>query len=103
MTVGANATEEQVNTAIRLDFLLVASALSNQILSITVKNVHILSLHINMAEEVVPHERMIALGVLLGQPYILVHVECNHILEAYDTFVIKVNQLLICTQLLRYQ
>jgi hypothetical protein len=32
-------------------------------------------------EEIVPHERVVALGVVARQADILVHVECHHMLE----------------------
>jgi hypothetical protein len=37
-----------------------------------------------MAEEVIPHKRIIALGMLFGQSYIFVHIERDNVL-ANDT------------------
>ena len=34
-----------------------------------------------MLEEIVPHERVVALRVLLRKIYIFIHIECNNILE----------------------
>ena len=45
-----------------------------------------------MAEEVVPHEGVIALGVFLGEVDILVHVECHNVLERYLSLLVKLDE-----------
>ena len=40
---------------------------------------------------------MVALGVRLGETYVFVHVESEHVLEAYATFLVGFNQSLIHT------
>ena len=56
MTVGADTTEEQIDTAVRLDLSLIACALSNEVLCVTVEDVNVFLLYVNVAEEIVSHE-----------------------------------------------
>ena len=89
MAVGANAAHEQVDTACCLNGFLVILALCLQILGIAIKDMDILFLDVDVAEEVVPHKRVVALGVFLGEVHILVHVERNDILELYLTSFVQ--------------
>ena len=36
--------------------------------------------------------------MLLGKAYILVHIECYHILEANQALVVKVDKLAVCAK-----
>ncbi len=45
-----------------------------------------------MVEEVASHEAMVALGVALGQTYILIHVEGDDVAEANATLLIGFHQ-----------
>ena len=49
-------------------------------------------------EKVIPHERIIAFRMFFRQSYIFVHVECYHILEGNDSFLIQVDQSFIHAQ-----
>ena len=98
VTVVTYATHKQVDTACCLDLSLVLSALTLQILSVTVQNVYILGVDVNVLEEVVPHKRVVALGVLLGQVAVLVHIERDHVLERNLTSLVHCDQLLVSTQ-----
>ena len=71
MSIGANATHEQVNTTCLLNSFLIVLTFCLQILGITIEDMDILFLDINVAKEVVPHKVMVALGMLLGKVYIL--------------------------------
>ena len=51
-----------------------------------------------MAEEVVPHEAMVALGMILGEVHILVHVERNDVLERHLTGLVQGDQLSVHAQ-----
>ena len=51
-----------------------------------------------MVEEGVPHERMVAFGVLFGKPDVLVHVERNDILEGDLSGLVQRDQLFVCRQ-----
>ena len=81
MSVGANATHEEVDATCCLNGFLVILALCLQILGIAIKDMDILFLDVDVAEEVVPHKAMVALGVFLGEVHILVHVERDDVLE----------------------
>ena len=81
MTIGTDATDEQVDTTSLFDHLLVVLALSLEVGCITIKNMYVLLWAVDMIEQVASHESVIALRVSLGQTYILVHVEGEYILE----------------------
>ena len=80
--VGTYAAHEQVDAARSLYGSLVCGALSLEVGSIAVEDVYVSRLYVDVAEEVVPHEAVVALGVLFGQAYILVHVERHDVAEA---------------------
>ena len=98
MAIGANATHKQVDTACGLYGLLVVLALFLQILGIAVEDMDILFLDVDVAEEVVPHEAMVALGMILGEVHILVHVEGNDVLERYLACLVQGDQLAVHAQ-----
>mgnify|MGYP003305929392 CR=1 FL=1 len=98
VAVHTAAAQEQVDAAVGSDLVLVALALSFQILSHAVENVDVLSGDVDVVEEIVVHEVPVALVMLPGQAHILVHVEGHHILEAHFTGLVHLNQALIDTQ-----
>ena len=51
-----------------------------------------------MAEEVVLHEAMIALGLILGKVHVLVHVERDGVQERHLACLVKGNQLSVHAQ-----
>ena len=65
---------------------------------IAVQNIRILGLDVDVAEEVVPHKRIVAFGMLLRQAHILVHVEGHYMLERHHALLVQVNQFLIHAQ-----
>jgi hypothetical protein len=77
------------------DLLLIASALSHEILCVTVQDVHILRTDIDVREEVLPHEGVVTLRVVLWNAYILVHIESHYVTEAYFTLFVKFNQVAV--------
>ena len=81
MTIWADTTEEEVDTSHSLNFSFVGSTLRLEVRGIAIEDMHVLLLDIYMAEEVRPHEAMIALWVILWDTYVLVHVEGNDVLE----------------------
>ena len=81
MTVFANATHEQVDTACCNDLGLVCCALCCEILCVSVEDVDVLLRNVNVVEEVSCHERVVTFRMLLRESYILVHVECDDVLE----------------------
>lgn len=97
MSIGANTTHEQVNTACCLNSFLVVFTLSLQILGIAIENMDILFLNVDVTEEVVPHEAMLTLGMIFGKVHILVHVESNHVLERHLASLVQGDQLSVHT------
>jgi len=93
VTIGANATHEQVNTACLPDSFLIVLAFRLQILGITVEDMHILLFDIDVAEEVVPHEGVIAFWMIFGKVHILVHIERDHVPERHLASLVQGYQL----------
>jgi hypothetical protein len=98
VAVNTGAAQEQVDAAVGSDLILVALALSFQILSHAVENVDVLCGDVDMVEEIIVHEVPVALVMLTGQTNILVHVESNNILEGHFTSLVLLDQALIDTQ-----
>ena len=95
VAVGAYAAHEKVDAAGLGNHLLVVGALRQQVGRIAVEDVHILGLDVDVAEEVGPHEAVVALGMLHIEAHILVHVERHHILEADFAFLVELHQMLV--------
>lgn len=98
MSVLADAAHEQVDAAGFEDGGLIVGTLLDQILGIAVQDVDVLGLDVDVAEEVVPHERVVALGVILGQAHIFVHVERDDVAERYFAGLVAADQLLVGLQ-----
>ena len=98
VAVGTNTAHEEVDTASSLDGSFVGSALCYNIFCVTIEDVYVLLLDVDMAEEVVPHEAVVAFGMLFGQTYIFVHVEGDNIFEAHLTGLVKLNEVLVEAQ-----
>ena len=87
MTVRADATEEEVDAAGLADNLLIGCALSCEILGVAVENMDILFGTVDIIEEILAHETVIALRMLLRKANILVHVECDDMFERYASLL----------------
>ena len=98
MAVRTDAAHEQVDAAGSEDGLLVVLALGLQVLGIAVEDMDIFLLDVNMAEEVVPHEGVVALGVLLREIDVLVHVEGDDVLERHLAGLVQGYQLPVHAQ-----
>jgi hypothetical protein len=46
-------------------------------------------------EEVLPHEGVVALRVILWNTYILIHIESNYVTEAYFTLFVEFDQVAV--------
>ena len=90
VSVRTNTTHKQVDTTVRLDFFFVTGTFSIQVGSISVQDIGILRFDVDMAEEVVPHERVVAFRMFFGQTHILIHIKSNHVLEGNNSFLIQV-------------
>ncbi len=97
MTIGADTTEEEVDATELLNLLLIVSALSSEVGCISIEDMDVFFWTVNVIEQVGEHERVVALGVLHGQTYILVHIEGNDVLERYPTLLISFYQAAIHT------
>ena len=60
MPVRTDTSQEQVHTTGSFHLCFVSGAFGFQIFCVSIQDVHILRLNVDMAEKVVPHERMIA-------------------------------------------
>ena len=67
MSIGTNTAHEEVNTTCILDSLLVILTLDLQILGVTIEDMDILFLNVDVAEEIVPHEGVVTLGMIFGE------------------------------------
>ena len=92
MPIRADASEEKVYTSCLLDRSFVGSTFGFEVWSITVEDVDVLPLDVDMIEEVLPHEGMVALGVIFGDADILVHVERDDMLEGHTPGLIGCHQ-----------
>lgn len=72
--------------------------LLQQVLGVTVQDMHVFGRAIDVREEVLIHERMIRLGVVLGNAYIFIHIESDYVLERNLTCFIIFHQLLVHAQ-----
>ena len=95
VAVGTDATNKQVDAACLGNHLLVVLALSIQVLCITIEDMDILLRTVDVVEEISGHERVVALGMLLGQAHIFVHVERQHVLERHATFLASLHKVAI--------
>jgi len=59
----SNAAKEELNTTRALDLLLVRYTLPLQVLRVAIQDVNVRRIHIDVAEEVVVHERVVGLRV----------------------------------------
>ena len=62
-----------------------------QISGITIQDIGIFRFDIDMAEEIIPHKRIITFGMFFRQTYIFVHIESNDVLERNDAFFVQVD------------
>ena len=67
-----DTAEEEVDATHSLDLGLVLDALGFQIWRVAVQNVHIVGVDVHVREEVLPHEAVVALRVVPGDPDVLI-------------------------------
>ena len=97
----ADTAEEELDAAKRLDARFVRVALADEVLGVPVEDVYLRgrdvdcrSMHVSdygqmrqmrtrtVREELAEHEGVVGLGVVLGEPDVLVHVEGHDMLES---------------------
>jgi len=92
MTIRTDTTQEEVDTTYGEDRFLVGSALGLEVGGITVEDVYVLLLDVDVAEEVLPHEGVVALGMILGDTYVLIHIEGDDVLKGYAPGLMSCHQ-----------
>jgi hypothetical protein len=70
-----------VNPTYLFNHLLIVSTFCEKVRSISVEDMNVFLLDVDVIEEVVPHKAVIAFWMTFRQSHIFVHVERNHILE----------------------
>ncbi len=95
MTVVANAAHEQVNFTQRANFLFVLTTFCVNIGGITIQQVDIFRLNINVIEEIAIHEAVIALRMLLWQANIFIHIERHHVFKTDLARFVHINQVFV--------
>ena len=98
VAVGAYAAHEEVDASCLGDGFLVVLALCHKVLGVAVEDMHVLFLDVDMTEEVVPHEGVVALGMFLGEVDILVHVEGDDVLERDFTCLVEGDEFAVHSQ-----
>ena len=98
VSVFAHAAHEEVDAPGLDDARLVVGALLGQVVGVAVENVDVLRPDVDVLEEIVPHERVVAFGMLLGETHILVHVERDDVLERHFARLVAADQFLVGLQ-----
>ena len=81
MPVLSYSAEEKVDASGREDCLLIVGAFLFKVRGVSVEDVDVAGGNVDMVEEVVMHEGVVALGMVLGDAHVFIHVEGDHILE----------------------
>ena len=68
VAVGSYATHKEIDAAVAFDFVFETLAFGFEVGSVAVEDVHVLAGYVDVAEEVVPHEAVIAFEVFSGRP-----------------------------------
>lgn len=95
MSIGTNPTQEKLNASSPLDLLLVGYALFFEILGIAIQDVNVGRVDVDVAEEVLVHERVVGLRVLARDPDVLVHVERDDIFEGDFAVLVRPDEVLV--------
>ena len=98
MAVRAYAPHEQIDATSSDDGFLIVLALFLEVFGITIEDMDILLLDIDTAEEIGPHEGVVALRMILREVDILVHIERDDILERHLTGFVQGYQLPVHAQ-----
>ena len=95
MTVGTDTADKEMDATDGFDFFFVALTLCLQVGCITVEDMDVFFGAINVVEEVVKHKVVVALRMAFRQTYVFVHIESDHVLKAYPSFLICFYQVAI--------
>lgn len=69
MPIRADTSDEQLNTASFLDFRFKSITFGNQIVGVSIKDVRVLGVNVNVLKELIPHIVVIAFGMITRQAY----------------------------------
>jgi len=97
MTIGTNTAQEELDTTNTGNLSLELLTLFIQIRSITIQNVSVLGLDVDVHKEVLPHERVVGFRMITRQANVLVHVEGNNMLKADFSSLVHFDQELVYT------
>lgn len=81
VAVLADAGQEEVDAAARLDGVFVGDALGLEVGRVAVEDVHVGGVDVDVGEEVLPHEGVVRLGMVARDAHVLVHVEGDDIFK----------------------
>lgn len=95
VTVRTDTSHEKIDTTHFLDLGLVLVALGHEIRRVAVENVNVLRLNVDVAEKVVPHERVVRFGVRFWERDVFIHVEGDDVLEGDSTLAVNLDQGLV--------
>ena len=98
VSVGSYAAHEEFDSAVGLDFFLESFAFGLEVFGIAIEDVHVFLGNVDVAEEVVPHERVVAFGMVFGKAHIFVHVESYNIAEAHFAFFVQFDEVTVHSQ-----
>ena len=84
--------QEELNATKLCNFSLVFVAFLLQIGRIAVEDVYVGRVDVDVAEEVLPHEAVVRLGMVARQANVLVHVERHDVLERQPVLLMQRNQ-----------
>ena len=91
-------SDEQMNATGLSDFVFVLLAFVLKVCSVAVEDVDVLRKDVNVLEEVVPHEIVIALRMLPRQSHVLVHVKRLDVFERNPSLLMEFDQLAVHPQ-----
>ena len=98
VAVRADAQHLQVNSACLLDALLVPAAVLLNVIRHAVRHVHPTGIDVDVLEQILPHEVVVALIVFRRQTHVLVQVERGDLGEIQTLFLVHPDQLFVQAQ-----
>ena len=98
VAVGADAAHEEVDAGGGGDGLFIIGALDFEVGGVAVQNMDVLLLDVDVAEEVIPHEGVVAFGMVFRQVDVLIHVEGDYVLEGDFAGLVQGDQFAVQAQ-----
>jgi hypothetical protein len=98
VAVRTDSTQKELNATIGGDCIFKGFTLGYQVSGHAIEDMYVLLLDVDVAEEIVPHEGVVALLVLSLQTYILIHVEGHHMLKGDVSFFVELDKFSIRAQ-----